>query len=109
MLEFPFTGKMISWVGKRGRTTVRCRLDRAAGNEDCLENFPHSAVKYLCLWGSDHRPVLSNILTKPTKATIQFKFDKRWLDNEELRQVILEGWNSSDLPLEANIMEHISS
>ena len=35
MLKFPFTGNMLSWVGKRsGGTTVRCRLDRAVGNED---------------------------------------------------------------------------
>ena len=48
MLEFPFTGNMLSWVGKRaGRTTVRCRLDRAVGNEDWHEKFPHSAVKYM--------------------------------------------------------------
>ena len=39
----------------------------------------------------------------------KFKFDKRWLDNEELRQVILEGWMLEDLSPEANIMEHIAS
>jgi len=39
----------------------------------------------------------------------KFKFDKRWLDNEELRIVILEGWKSEDdLPPKANIMEHIA-
>ena len=110
MLEFPFTGNMLSWVGKRaGRTTVRCRIDRAVGNEDWHEKFPHSAVKYMRLWGSDHRPILADILTKPTRISKTFKFDKRWLDNEELRQVILEGWKSLDLPQDATIMEHISS
>ncbi|KAF3493479.1 hypothetical protein DY000_02053345 [Brassica cretica] len=35
MLEFPFTENMLSWIRKRARrTTVRCRLDRAVGNED---------------------------------------------------------------------------
>ena len=30
MLEFPFTGDMLSWIGKiAGGTIVRCRLDRA--------------------------------------------------------------------------------
>ena len=38
-----------------------------------------------------------------------FKFDKHWLDIEKLRQVMLEGWNSEDLPPEANIIEHIAS
>ena len=31
------------------------------------------------------------------------------MDSEELRQVTIEGWKSSYLPPEANIMEHISS
>ncbi|XP_048623890.1 uncharacterized protein LOC125592615 [Brassica napus] len=85
MLEFSFTGDMLSWVGKRaGRVTVRCRLDRAVGNADWHEKFPHSNVKYLRLWGSDHRPILADILTKPTRRSMKFKFDRRWLDNEEL-------------------------
>ncbi|XP_048593215.1 uncharacterized protein LOC106393995 [Brassica napus] len=110
MLEFPFTGDMLSWVGKRaGGSTVRCRLDRAVGNADWHEKFPHSNVKYMRLWGSDHRPILADILIKPTRRSKKFKFDKKWLDNEELRQVILEGWKSPDLPPDASIMEHISS
>ncbi|XP_013624943.1 PREDICTED: uncharacterized protein LOC106331160 [Brassica oleracea var. oleracea] len=60
--------QMLSDCGKRARgATVRCRLDRAVGNED---------------W---------------------------WLDNVELRQVILDGWKSPGLPQNASIMEHISS
>ncbi|XP_048608917.1 uncharacterized protein LOC106394319 [Brassica napus] len=110
MLEFPFTGDMLSWVGKRaGGSTVRCRLDRAVGNADWHEKFPHSTVKYMRLWGSDHRPILADILIKPTRRSRKFKFDKRWLDNEDLRQVILDGWKSPDLPPNANIMEHIAS
>lgn len=110
MLEFPFTGDILSWVGKRaGHVTVRCRLDRAVGNADWHEKFPHSNVKYMRLWGSVRRPILANIRTKPTRRSKKFKFDRRWLDNEELRQVILEEWKSPDFPPNANIMEHISS
>ena len=60
ILEFPFTGNMLSWIGKRaGRRTVRCRLDRAVGNGDCHEKISHSVVKYMRLWGLDHRPILA--------------------------------------------------
>ena len=61
------------------------------------------------IWGSCHRPVLVNILTKPIRESKKFKFDKKWLDNKELRQVILDGRKSLDLPPDASIMEHISS
>ncbi|KAF8103816.1 hypothetical protein N665_0184s0011 [Sinapis alba] len=48
--EFPFTGNMLSWVGKRaGGSTVRCKLDRAVGNEDWHEKFPHTSGKYMRL------------------------------------------------------------
>nr|VDD24878.1 unnamed protein product [Brassica oleracea] len=42
--------------------------------------------------------MIADILTKPVRRKKKFKFDKRWLDNEELRQVILAGWKSEDLP-----------
>ncbi|KAF8093546.1 hypothetical protein N665_0383s0171 [Sinapis alba] len=88
MLEFPFFGNILSWVGKRfENSTVRCQLDRAMGNKNWHEMFPHSSVKYLRLWGSDHRPVLVDILTKPTRKSKSFKLDKRWLANGELKQV----------------------
>ncbi|XP_048594891.1 uncharacterized protein LOC106358645 [Brassica napus] len=61
------------------------------------------------LWGSDHRPILADILIKPIKRSKKFKFDKRWLDDDELRQVILDGWKSPDFFPNATIMEHISS
>ena len=78
MLEFLFTRDILSWVGKRaGRITIRCRLDRAVGNADWHEKFPHSNVKYMRIWGSDHRPILPDILIKPMRRSKKFKFDKR--------------------------------
>ncbi|CAA7014948.1 unnamed protein product [Microthlaspi erraticum] len=108
MLEFPCSGNLMSWVGRRGRTQVKCRLDRALGNEDWHECFPHSNVQYLRMWGSDHRPILANVLARPIRRKKSFRFDKRWLDREEISQVVQEGW-SSNLPAGANIMDKISS
>lgn len=76
---------------KRGQTTVRCRLNWALENANFQENFMHSRVNYLRLWGSDHRPVLENILSKSFRAKKKIKFDKQWLDCEDIRQVIQEG------------------
>lgn len=53
--------------------------------------------------------MLATILSKSFKAKKKFKFDKRWLDSEEIRQVIHDGWNSPELPTDANIMAHIAS
>ena len=107
MLEFPCIGNQLSWAGKRTNGTVCWRLNRALGNEDWHEKFPHSKAQYLRMWGSDHRPVLVDILSKPTRKRT-FKFNKRWLESEEIQQVILDGWNSPELSPNANIMDHIS-
>ena len=61
------------------------------------------------MWCSNHHSVLADILSKPTRKRKTFKFDKRWLDSEEIRQVILDAWNSCHISLDANIMDHISS
>ena len=59
---------MVYQEGKRaGGTTVRCRLDRAVRNADWHDKFPHSTVKYMRLWGSDHRPIRVDILIKPMR------------------------------------------
>lgn len=108
MLEFPFTENML-WVGKTRRLTIWSRLDQAVGNEDWHDKFSHSCFQYLRLWESDYRPLQANNLVKPIKTKKKMKFNKWWLNSEEIRQVILYGWNSLDLPTDANIMEHILS
>ena len=73
MLKFSCTGNQLSWAGKRTIGTVRCRMDRALGNEDWHKKFPHSKAQYLRMWGSNHRPVLADILFKPTRKRKTFK------------------------------------
>lgn len=56
MIDFPFTGNSMSWVGYRSSRKVQCRLDRAIGNEDWHQSFSHTNVEYLKLWSSGHQP-----------------------------------------------------
>lgn len=67
----------------------------------------HSSVNYLRLWGLNHRPVLAIILLKLFRETKKISIWKRWLDCKDIWQVIQDGWNSPDLPTDANIMAHI--
>lgn len=61
------------------------------------------------MWESDQRSILADILSKPTRKRKTFKFDERCLNSEEIRQVIIDGWNSRELSPNASIMDHISS
>ncbi|KAF8106632.1 hypothetical protein N665_0136s0004 [Sinapis alba] len=56
MVDFPYKGNSMSWVGYCKSGKVQRRLDRAVGNEDWHQYFFHTNVEYLKLWGSDHRP-----------------------------------------------------
>lgn len=80
LTEFPSLGNTLSWRGRRGGHTVRCRLDRAMGNNEWHNLFPCSFVEYLGMVGSDHRPIVATIDDKVLKFRRQFRFDKRGSD-----------------------------
>ncbi|CAA7048871.1 unnamed protein product [Microthlaspi erraticum] len=95
MIDFPFKCNSLSWVGYRKNGKVQCRLDRAIGNGEWHHLFSHTNVEYLKLWGSDHRPILARILSKTTRVQRGFKFDKRWLDKDGLKETIVDSWDTS--------------
>lgn len=134
MLEFPCTWNLLSWVGKIGRTHVRCRLDQALGNKIWHHKYPHSSVQYLRMWvwpstcsgkcwgwgwscESDHQhPHIlmwvwpSNIIIiSPIKVKKTFIFDKCWLDNEDIKRIFTDGWNYTYLPQNTTIMDQVFS
>ncbi|XP_010469706.1 PREDICTED: uncharacterized protein LOC104749719 [Camelina sativa] len=94
MLEFPCYGESLSWRGNRcNNQVVRCRLDRALGNEDWHTLFPCSRVDYLEMIGSDHRPILASCAKADGRHFRQFRFDKRWMGKEGFSGAVESGWN----------------
>lgn len=61
-------------------------------------NFSHTNVEYLKLWGSDHRPILARIKSNNRKVQCSFKFDRRWLGKEGLKETIQSSWTDTDIP-----------
>ena len=96
MIEFPYKGNPMSWMGYRRSGKVQCRLDRTIGNKDWNHIFSHTNVEYLKLWGSDHRPVLTRIQSRSVRLWRSFKFDRRWLDKNGLKEAIKEGWGPEE-------------
>lgn len=102
MLEFSCSGDLMSWRGgrqdkknKNNKQIVRCRLDRALGNEDWHILYPQSKVEYMAMIGSNHRPVLATCEVALIRAKRQFRFDKRWVGKEGLIEAIDFGWNKT--------------
>ncbi|CAA7031857.1 unnamed protein product [Microthlaspi erraticum] len=81
MLDFPYKGNSMSWLGYRRRGKVQCRLDRA----------------------------VARISFKLFEVKRNFKFDKRWLGKTGLKQTIKEGWDNSRNTEQGSISSKISS
>lgn len=107
LLEFPSLGNTLSWSGRRHKKVVKCRLDRALGNNEWHNLFPCSHVEYLRMVGSDHRPIVASIENTKLKFRRQFCFDKRWIGEEGLMESINKGWNSSHRREDGGIVEKI--
>ena len=96
LFDFPSLGNTLSWSGRRNKQVVKCRLDRALGNNEWHNLFPCSHVEYLRMVGSDHRPIVASIESKILKFRKQFRFDKRWIGEEGVMESINRGWHSSN-------------
>ncbi|KAF8105275.1 hypothetical protein N665_0160s0011 [Sinapis alba] len=95
LLEFPARGNQMSWQGRRNKVMVRCTLDRALANEDWHALFPCSYTEYLGMEGSDHRLVVAFLENKNIRRRGQFRFDKRWIGQDEFLDSIEKGWSGS--------------
>ncbi|WOL07846.1 hypothetical protein Cni_G16595 [Canna indica] len=68
-------------------------LDRFLGNSSWEELFPQCKASHLEVLGSDHRPIVLSSIS-PSEFTKIFKFDKQWLNNEEVYRIIKDTWLS---------------
>lgn len=60
--DLGFTGPIFTWSNNRTDPyTVRCRLDRACGNNEWMSFAPTTAVENLHFPGSDHVPLLLSV------------------------------------------------
>lgn len=103
MMDFPYIGNCLSWVGRRGRNVIRCHLDRSMGNEEWHEMFTHTFAEYMRFMGLDHRPVLTHIMTKKIFGTKKICFDKRWLSKPNFEPIVREGWFKENTNIELAI------
>lgn len=62
------------------------------GNVEWHNSFSQSSVCYLSMVGSDHRPVLAQVLSGSRRSNGSFQFDKKWLRREGFKEVVENGW-----------------
>lgn len=72
-------------------------LDRIFTTVDWDQKYPHSVIQDLCKNGSDHCPLLMQVIGTPFLAEHHFKFDPLWLEQDDFRQFIVKWWHAYPL------------
>ena len=102
LADLGFRGPKFTWYRGKNACLVQERLDRMLGNGGWLDLFPNSLVHHLNLRGSDHRPLLVELLRVNESSSIgkvwkrgRFHFEEAWVDEEECSTLIRNHWRSS--------------
>ncbi|KAJ4904661.1 hypothetical protein Rs2_18612 [Raphanus sativus] len=98
-----------SSVKRKSREETEVALDRAFGNSEWFRLFPRTHTYYLERLGSDHRPILTNVIGNSTKRVGRFVFDKRWSKKPEMVEIVRRGWNELNTSASPSVTERIAS
>ncbi|GAU45877.1 hypothetical protein TSUD_401030, partial [Trifolium subterraneum] len=94
LIDIYLEGYPYTWSKSRGTDhAIEERLDRALANSSWMSIFPNAKLVNLLNSHSDHSPILLH--SKPRVATnfrYSFKFENSWLKEEEVVDVVAEGW-----------------
>ena len=102
LADLGFRGPKFTWCRGNSNsppnsTFIQEQLDRMLGNSGWSDWFPNSIVHHLRLWGSDHRPLLVEVLKDGKVSSLgnrlrrgRFHFEETWADEPECRDTILK-------------------
>ncbi|XP_015057525.1 uncharacterized protein LOC107003747 [Solanum pennellii] len=102
LVDIGFSGHKYTWSNKRGITyRIWKRLDRALVNDLWLEKMPQTTITHLSTTGSDHCPLLLEMVSNESEYIKYFRFLNCWIDNRNFILTVKECW---DRPVEGNAM-----
>jgi hypothetical protein len=103
---YPFT-----WIKSRGSSHVlEERLDRAFANTNWLMLYPEVRLQNLLTSYSDHSPILLHTSVMVRNGnTYSFRFENIWLKEEDVSDVVEEGWSGKrDLDVGMDVTSRVS-
>ncbi|KAL5575135.1 hypothetical protein UlMin_016834 [Ulmus minor] len=102
LVDLGFRGPKFTWNRGKNACLVQERLDRMLGNSGWVDLFPNSLAHHLNLRGSDHRPLLVELLRVDESSSFgkiwkrgRFHFEEAWVDEKECGNLINNHWRSS--------------
>ncbi|KAL5570730.1 hypothetical protein UlMin_020327 [Ulmus minor] len=95
LADLGYRGPKFTWCRGKATNLVQERLDRMLGNCEWMDLFPNSYVHHLNLKGSDHRPLLVELLKADEFSNFgkswkrgRFHFEKAWVEETEYSKII---------------------
>lgn len=94
LVDLGFTGQSFTWCNQRSpNARFWKRLDRVMVNDRWLEIMPQTIITHLSSVGSDHCPLLMDMVARQEKAIRYFKFLHFWVENQNFRSVVQNCWS----------------
>ncbi|XP_027768863.1 uncharacterized protein LOC114074907 [Solanum pennellii] len=93
LLNIGFSGYKFTWSNKRGiNHKILKRLDRAVVNDSWLEKMPQTTITHLSSTGSDHCPLLMEMVSTTTDHTKYFIILNYCVDNPHFKETVKTYW-----------------
>ncbi|KAG5580340.1 hypothetical protein H5410_050967 [Solanum commersonii] len=93
LTDLGFTGIPYTWCNQRtAQARVWKRLDRSMVNDKWLEVMPQTTIEHLSSVGSDHNPLLMEMVRKNENHIKYFKFLHCWVDNANFMETVRKCW-----------------
>ncbi|KAK8575406.1 hypothetical protein V6N12_063079 [Hibiscus sabdariffa] len=97
LMEIPSSGGSFTWSNQRSNEeAILEKLDRVLSSLEWNFLFPKAISIIDVVIASDHAPIILLINGVEKKAKREFKFESRWLMEEECSQVVKEEWENTD-------------
>ncbi|XP_073367527.1 uncharacterized protein [Aegilops tauschii subsp. strangulata] len=110
--DLGFKGDKFTWRNNNhdAKYYIKERLDRAVASREWCNRFPTYTVLNGDPRHSDHRPVTIQIeakmkIPRAVNGRNFFRFEARWLDEEECEVIVNNAWNDANLQHGGNVAQ----